>query len=107
VNSKSIQAKWYEVSPNEMKIQTSGSALTSCGTNASFFVPNTSNGPMTAMHVLWGSAVFNGGSNNFADQNNQQNTKMSALYCRLLVSTAVGYGFGIINQAQTYSDVPH
>jgi hypothetical protein len=61
---------------------------------------------MTAMHVLWGNAVFNGGLNNYADLNNPTTTRVSAMYCRLLVSTTTGYSFGIINLAQTYSDVP-
>jgi hypothetical protein len=50
--------------------------------------------------------VYNGGLNNYASQDYQTDTRMSAIYCRLLVSTTVAYSFGLVNKAQTYSDVP-
>jgi hypothetical protein len=61
---------------------------------------------MTAIHVVNGQAVRSGGLNNYANGNNPTGTKMSCLYCNLLVSSTVGYSFGLINIAQTFSDVP-
>jgi hypothetical protein len=102
VNSKTLYAKWYEVTGAEMTIATATANLPKYGTNASFFGGTV----MTAIHVVGGQAVRTGGLNNFADSDNPAMTKMSALYCRLLVSTSVAFSYGVVNLAETYSDVP-
>jgi hypothetical protein len=104
VNGKTICVAWYDVTGGEMTIGTATSNLPAFGTNVSFFGASA----MAAMHVVNGQAVYNGGLNNYADSalSNQDATIMSAIYCRLLVSTTVAYSFGLVNKAKTYADVP-
>lgn len=98
VGGRTIQARWWQLAPEDLEIIQAGANLSRVGTNASFFGGNL----MTAIHLFNGNIVRSGGNNNFALGEAPEATRMS---CMFQISSAAQTQVRMRNLARTINDV--